>query len=963
MKKYSLLSLWIVFGLCLQAQVPTCAEDSSYQKARTFRIAKQYEAAFEAYQLAADEYEQAENWSCYFNCRKHQARIQRDVFKNKNQAYATLKSDLPFALEKLGKFHAETAELYTGIANTEKSLGLSELELISRIKALEIRKEVFGENSERVASSYLNIALTLRKENRLREAYNYAEAGIRLLENLNSKRFHFLANGYHILGLLARDLRRHKESITWFEKGLEARKKQGATPFYIALALQNMGIAYEYMGDIDHALDYLNQAKTFIDKEMPDDKLMKGRTNFYVGKTYKHAALLPQALHMYQKVLPVYESAYGRNSQQMTIIQNTIGEAYFLMDSIHKAYYYYREARRSLLPEQADFPDLKLAEDISSVNRLACRSVMENEAWSLLKLASTENGSPTYLYQAIQLFSFSIRLSQLGTLNYRDRADKELGSFHSHRLFEGAIEASYRLFQMTGDETFLRQAFMYSERSKASLLRESLKASAARNFVGIPDSVLHLEQQLLVQQSQGEQQIARSNDTVKIRAYKAELFQIRLQKDALQRQIESQYPAYFQLKYAQPSSDISVIQQKLKKGEWLISYFTGDQRWYGFGMSKDSLVAFQRDVDAEMQDSLIQYYQQLSNGNRVEKQANRPSEKRKLANQSLYFFQQILEPLWAQMDARPKSLVIVPDGMISHFPFELLTTDSISTDLPYSSWPFLLKDIQIRYLPAADGLISPSEPSHAPNSFAGFAPIYPKSSLQTQSIHSMVSHPKAYSPLSENQTEVSRIHELMEGHKFLAEEASEKAFWEHAASSRLLHLAMHSHVDEENPFFSALVFSPVTQDSLNPHNDGLLYAYEFYQMNLNTDLIVLSACESGYGKLLKGEGVMSLARSFQYAGAKNIVMSLWPVDDHSTSDLMMKFYQYLDQGMPKDEALRKAKLYLLENSPFRHPYYWAGFILSGDDLPIRNSTSPLYLVAFILIPILLVIGFFVKKYV
>lgn len=959
-KNYLLLSL-MALGLYVSAQVPSCVADSSYQVARTFRIAKQYEAALEAYKIAAYEYEQAENWGCYFNCRKHQARILRDKFKQRKQVYADLKADLDFALQKLGRSHSETAELYVEVANTEQLFGLSELALQNRKQALEIRKAVFGVQSERVASSYLNIAITLRNDNRLREAYNYAEAGVLLLEKLEKKSYHFLGNGYHTLGLLARDLRRLEEAIVWFEKGLEARRIQQAPHPYIVLAIQNLGIAYDYLGDLDMAMDYFKHAQAYIQENITGKPLNVARNEFYIGKVYKRGAEFSKAIQKYQNVLPIYEATYSRNSRQVAIILNTIGESYFLMDSIVAAQSYYRAARRSLLPDQEDFPPLEEADEISSTSRLACQAIMENEAWSWLKWSEQQADPSAYLQQAVQLFDFSLRLSQLGIQSYRDRQDKELGSTHSHRLFEGAIEASYRLYEATGEITFLQQAMIYSERSKASLLREALKASAARNFAGIPDDVLYLEQQLHVQQAQWEQRIARERDTSQISLHKGSLFQIRLQKDSLQREIEKNYPSYFQLKYAQPTSDITAIQQKLKKGEWAVSFFAGDLQLYGFGLSNDHIIAFQRPFGEKFRDSLIQYYQQLSDGMRVEQGANQRSEKQLLADQSFYFFQQILSPLWKKMDQRPQSLLIVPDGIISHFPFESLLIHPLKDDQTYTSWPFLLKEVQIRYLPSIDGLLRDIKESKAQYSFAGFAPVYPQENLAIGASRSVLAHTKAFSPLSENQKEVSHIQQIMGGQTFLGKQASEKQFWEQASESSLLHLAMHSHLDTENPFFSALIFSPKTADSTDAQNDGLLYAYEFYQLKLNAELIVLSACESGYGKLLKGEGVMSLARSFRYAGGNNIVMSLWPVDDQSTADLMTQLYKYLDEGLPKDEALRKAKLNILGNSPFRHPYFWAGFILSGDDLPIQNGKNA-YFWALLIIPAILAGIVLYRKY-
>ena len=113
-----------------------------------------------------------------------------------------------------------------------------------------------------------------------------------------------------------------------------------------------------------------------------------------------------------------------------------------------------------------------------------------------------------------------------------------------------------------------------------------------------------------------------------------------------------------------------------------------------------------------------------------------------------------------------------------------------------------------------------------------------------------------------------------------------------------------------------------------------LYNRELYDLELNADMVVLSACETGIGELQQGEGIISLARGFSYAGAKSIITSLWTVDDEEAPILMNSFYQYLDDGLSKDAALRQAKLDYIQNSPKPHPYFWASFIPIGDMQPI-----------------------------
>ena len=171
--------------------------------------------------------------------------------------------------------------------------------------------------------------------------------------------------------------------------------------------------------------------------------------------------------------------------------------------------------------------------------------------------------------------------------------------------------------------------------------------------------------------------------------------------------------------------------------------------------------------------------------------------------------------------------------------------------------------------------------------------------------------------------------------------ANEAVFKSNAIDYGILHLATHAIIDGENPLNSYLIFTS-TGDSTEDNN---LYAWELYNMRLNAQMAVLSACNTGFGKLQRGEGVMSLGRAFAYAGVPSIVMSLWPAEDESTADLMGYFYEALAEGQSKDEALRNAKLRFLKEMPpsKHHPFYWAGFVVQGDAGPLKSNEIPLWI--------------------
>ena len=145
---------------------------------------------------------------------------------------------------------------------------------------------------------------------------------------------------------------------------------------------------------------------------------------------------------------------------------------------------------------------------------------------------------------------------------------------------------------------------------------------------------------------------------------------------------------------------------------------------------------------------------------------------------------------------------------------------------------------------------------------------------------------------------------------------------------RYIHFATHGFLDELHPGRSGILLSRAPDSK----EDGILQTSEIMRLKLNADIVTLSACSTGLGKFVNGEGVLGLTRAFFYAGARNVAVSLWNVNDSATAALMKSFYLNLRRGLPKREALREAKLSLLRSSQpsWRHPYFWAAFVLEGQ---------------------------------
>jgi CHAT domain-containing protein len=201
-------------------------------------------------------------------------------------------------------------------------------------------------------------------------------------------------------------------------------------------------------------------------------------------------------------------------------------------------------------------------------------------------------------------------------------------------------------------------------------------------------------------------------------------------------------------------------------------------------------------------------------------------------------------------------------------------------------------------------------------------------------------------PEAERQVRMLRqIYGLAQSRIYIGAEATEERVRKEAAASRILHLATHGVVDDKSPMYSYVVLS---QSRVNENEDGLLEAREIMDLNLNCDLVVLAACNTAGGRISKGEGVVGLAWSFFIGGSPAIVVSQWAVESSSTTALMIEFHKTLKAategrmpGAGKAEALRIAALKLLRTPRYRHPFYWAPFVVVGDDRPPSPSVRRL----------------------
>lgn len=192
--------------------------------------------------------------------------------------------------------------------------------------------------------------------------------------------------------------------------------------------------------------------------------------------------------------------------------------------------------------------------------------------------------------------------------------------------------------------------------------------------------------------------------------------------------------------------------------------------------------------------------------------------------------------------------------------------------------------------------------------------------------------------LNWTEVELKGVAKRISGSKiYLHENATEKTFKSVISRAKILHLATHTIINDDYPMYSRLILRPDEEGE----EDGFINTFELYNLKLNTELVVLSACNTGVGKLVNSEGMMSLARGFRYAGCASMIVSLWSIDDKSTSQIMTYFYEHLAKGCDISNALRNAKLDYIKNAAVETaaPFYWAGLTIIGKNKVIKNKNT------------------------
>lgn len=736
----------------------------------------------------------------------------------------------------------------------------------------------------------------------------------------------------------------YKQAKNYFLKALEVLPK--SHPFYKELYTNykiNLAQIYFKLEDYDEANKIYQELLKLKDIDKNDINQNLGMINLYLGaaakalnyfrnvnygRNYKLIFLYhnigdaflnlnqPDSAKKYFEKAIELNFTLGNNTDHIAYGQTlkSFGDLELQLHNVQKALHYYQSAIHQFYPAFSDSSVYSNPEDLSGVfsyinlfNTLSAKAQAFHIIYERTK--SIENAR----YE-LDAYQSAFKLVDYVEKTYNsDEAvlflDKTKYAVHAK-----PIDIAYELYAKTKDKKFIEDLYFLDQQNKASVL--SLKMQTSEAVLGKDTSMIFKERSLRSEITTLSLKAAQLNDSSKMSAINRQIRDREIELGKIQDQISASVAG-------EKIPSIDYLQGKfLDSKTALISFHLSNDKLTTTIITKNNLGCFQQNLFADFHEKISAYVDELK----------QPTSDNTETSKQLYSL------LFGKLDLKNvERLIIIPDDELNYMAFESLKDKEEQ---------YLIQKYSIQYQYSASLLKKESVDfsGHQTLSFAPFA-----HQGFSDSMFRFESLPNSYSEIKS-----------LDGIKFTDTSATKQNFLSNLSKYKVLHLATHAVVNDKNDGLSFIAFYPTSE---NPQ-DHILYSEEISNLVLNkTNLVILSACETAAGNLVKGEGVMSLSRAFAYGGCANVITSLWNANDFSTAYLTDRVHYYLDKKYSIDQALRQSKLDYLDdksiNPRLKNPFYWSHLIFIGNYSPAQSSNY--WWIAYLAAAILIGAFFFLKK--
>lgn len=850
----------------------------------------------------------------------------------------------------IGENHPNYATVVNNLAYLYLSLGRYEDAESLFLQSKEIRRKNFGENHEIYAQSLLSVGLVYYRMGHYENAESIYLQVIEIYKKTIGEQHPAYAYALNNLATLYQSLGKYDAAVPLFSKTVDIIKNTlGEKHPEYAGALNNLGSIYYKMGQ------YEENEKLLL-KVLELDKQIYGQVHSHyalslnnLGTTYTTMKKYDKAKQLYLQAIEIWEKIQGKNHLDYSLTLNNLAR-------LHQKTKEYKISKNYVY--QAIINNCKdKSLDTSALDKnlfvLVEKDFFEQESivasliilYEINKAQYKSLGDKTFLYNAYTVLQVGMQINEKLRNNLHSEEDK----LHTLRQMSGlvanAIQGGLELSKLDNKTTYLAEIFSYAEQNKSILLADATKAQRARVFGDLPDSLAQYEIALQQKKKVLEKKEVEATTSEAISEARNAQNDLNVEIKNFKKELESKYNKYYKLKYDNITATVGDVQKLIDSQTAFLEYFVIDSMVYLFLITKKDLKLFPFKINKTLLDRQISDFRKSVSDYKYIK-TNEKEAYEQYTKSAYWFYKELLEPALRETP-NISSLMIVADGKLGHLPFEAFLTVPVQSEKSYAALPYLLRLYQVSYNYSATLFVDnyldkerlkQKNASKSDQILAIAASYKNQKDLSTARTQHLQKLRGSLQDLPAAKEEVAALSQRFKG-SFLQELASNEAdFKKNAGEYGILHLAMHGLLHPHAPILSSLAFT----ENGDSTEDNFLEAWEITHLDLNAELVVLSACETGYGKFQQGEGVMSLARAFMYAGVPSLVVSMWQVNDASTAHIMQLFYENLAKGMDKAKALQEAKLDYIQTSknPFlAHPAFWAPFVQLGDSKAIYLKTK------------------------
>lgn len=847
-----------------------------------------------------------------------------------DQAKEYYNKALPLAQESGDSLLIGTVYNNLGSVHTRKGNHSTSLEYYQR--ALN-----YYSNKRYRAIALSNIGGIYSELNLYNKALEYFDRSLKTRQEIGS--VHLLANIYNRIGLTQSNLANYDQALVSYQEALDNSRK-ASTPKLTSTILNNLGLLYKKLSLYDKAIDFYEQSLAMKEEVSgPSDIATTtnniGQLHWDKGNKEEAAKYYYRALKLREQVGNPYDIKSSLNSmlrltldqqdfEQATAYANRLkvmGDSTDSYDMLQKASSFLGRIDEAQNNDKQALKHFKKAhsysEYLSSRRQLA---PIKDLARQYHKLGS--DSAIVYGQKAIDIIES--QRSNAGALS-----DLKAGYFDKHSDFYSEV-ASWVLTYTTD----ISRAYKLVEQAKARALSDELAKASQNIDEQLPEKVRLERNQKRNQIDELYTQLESTANTQKLEKLQKQIRNAELEYASYENKLQDEHPELKSLRSPEPIS-LKQAQNSVDEQGAILEYALAGNKLLIFLISQSNVQVETMTLSGDSEElatkltSMVTDFKDaiLSNASRT-----------RLRSESTVLYNILLKPFENDL-VNFSNLTIVPDGALAYLPFEAISQGD----------QYLIENYHIKYAPSLTSLtlLKDSRTSSRKELLAVAGSNFIRKSergLQRANLSNLPSTLIEVDSIATHFRDASVLKD---------EEVSEEALKNLLRQNnyQYVHLATHGIIDENKPNRSGLALSTKSELSASSTEDGMLRSSEIFGMNINSDMVVLSACNTGLGKMVDGEGMLGMQRSFFYAGTSTVVVSLWNVYDRSTASFMNEFYKSLlqqdtsrgwidsalrwigwEQSIPfgaKATAMRKAKLKMIKHPLFNHPVYWAPFIVVG----------------------------------